>query len=177
MEFQRLVRERTSYRGLYRQEAVPREVLQTLMEAGCAAPSGCNLQTTSFVGVDDPTLLAQIGKVMDKKNFASAPAAICILTQKLASYRGGYYYVQDYAAAIENILLAAVDQGYASCWVEGYITSSKEKQELIAGLLGVPKSYELVAFLPIGQPAEPITRVEKKPFSERIFYNRLDTNA
>lgn len=45
---------RYSYRGYYRDTKVSRAHLKVILEAGCAAPSGCNMQTTSFIAVDDP---------------------------------------------------------------------------------------------------------------------------
>lgn len=36
--------------------------------------------------------------------------------------RGKCFAVQDYSAAIENMLLAIVELGYQSCWYEGHIT-------------------------------------------------------
>ena len=48
---------RHSYRGAYLSTPVPREDLVKILEAGCAAPSGCNCQTTSFIAVDDPALM------------------------------------------------------------------------------------------------------------------------
>ena len=43
------IKTRHSYRGEYLPDPVPREDLVTIMEAGLAAPSGCNMQTTSLV--------------------------------------------------------------------------------------------------------------------------------
>ena len=40
---------RRSYRGKYRPDRVSREDLKTILEAGLAAPSGCNKQTTSLI--------------------------------------------------------------------------------------------------------------------------------
>ena len=55
---------RKSYRGPYLPTAVPREDLIKILEAGCAAPSGCNKQTTSFIAVDDPAILAQLAEII-----------------------------------------------------------------------------------------------------------------
>ena len=44
---------RHSYRGKYSQLPISRDDLKTIMEAGLAAPSGCNMQTVSVIGVDD----------------------------------------------------------------------------------------------------------------------------
>lgn len=171
MDFFTALNERHSYRGLYRAEPVPRADLQRLLEAGLAAPSGCNQQTTSLIAVDDATLLQKFGQMLDKPGFASAPAGICVLTEKKIAYRGRSYYVQDYAAAIENILLAITALGYASCWVEGYITDADAIGDQMAKLLGVPENLHLVAFLPVGKPAAAVSAPAKVAFSERAWFN------
>jgi len=65
--------------------------------------------------------------------------------------------IQDYAAAIENMLLAITSLGYASCWIEGHITESAETQKQIAGLLNIPENEG--------------KRPKYKTFSERAWYN------
>jgi len=42
------IKNRRSYRGKYKPDSVSREDLTKIMEAGLAAPSGCNKQTTSL---------------------------------------------------------------------------------------------------------------------------------
>jgi len=54
------IQARKSYRGPYLPNPVPREDLIKILEAGCAAPSGCNKQTTSFIAVDDPEILKKV---------------------------------------------------------------------------------------------------------------------
>ena len=51
---------RTSYRGAYTEEKVPREDLKTILEAGLAAPSGCNKQTTSLIAAAIENMLLAI---------------------------------------------------------------------------------------------------------------------
>ena len=77
MDFLDLIQSRTSYRSRYLPELVPREDLRRIIEAGLAAPSGCNKQTTSFIGVDDPALLAELKAAIDPPVAQTAPAAIC----------------------------------------------------------------------------------------------------
>ena len=135
---------RTSYRGKYDPAPIPREHLQQLLEAGLAAPSGCNKQTTSLIAVDDPELLKQLNALTDSRIGKTAPAMILVLTRRIIAYRDRTFFVQDYAAAIENILLAAVSLGYESCWVEGHITDVDNIGRKMADVLGVPEEYELV---------------------------------
>ena len=101
--------ERCSYRGKYLPTAVPREHLRKIMEAGCAAPSGCNKQTTSFIAVDDPEVMSKLHAVIDPPVGETAPAMICVLTRRIIAYRDRTFYIQDYAAAIENIVKACFD--------------------------------------------------------------------
>lgn len=165
------VETRRSYRGIYKSDPVPRSDLKKIMEAVLAAPSGCNMQTTSVIALDDPALIQQLGGMLHKPHFASAPAALCILTERKPAYRGRLYNVQDYAAAIQNALLAITALGYESCWVEGYVTGEDRIGRQMADILGVPENIELVAYLPVGLPAEEGKRVAKMPFEERAWFN------
>lgn len=162
---------RYSYRGRYLPTPVPREHLLKIMEAGCAAPSGCNMQTTSFIAVDDPSILAELHSCLRKPLGSTAPAMICILSRTLCSYHNRSFSIQDYSAAIENILLAITDLGYASCWIEGYVTDEHQVGRKMASILGVPEGYELIAYLPVGVPEAPGKRVRKKPLSDRAWFN------
>ena len=165
------IKARTSYRGRFKSTQVPREDLQQIMEAGLSAPSGCNKQTTSLIAVNDPKLLERLHKLIQPSIGETAPAMICILTQKIYSYRDKCYHVQDYSAAIENMLLAAVALGYQSCWIEGHITDEDQIGRQMAEVLGVPGEYELVCFLPIGYAEEQIRHAPKKDFNQRAWFN------
>ena len=165
------IEKRHSYRGIYKDIPVPRRDLIKIMEAGLAAPSGCNKQTTSLIAVDDPEVLKQLHSVIVPPIGETAPAAICVLTQRIKAYRDKCYAIQDYAAAIENMLLAAVELGYQSCWYEGHVTDDDNIGEKMAKILNVPEGYELICFLPIGiGESEPVLP-NKKPFAERAWFN------
>lgn len=171
METMRTILSRHSYRGEYLPDAVPREHLQMILEAGLAAPSGCNKQTTSLIAVDDPQLLAQLHAVINPPIGETAPAMICVLTERIIAYRDRCFAVQDYAAAIENMLLAIKALGYASCWIEGHITDTDQIGRKMADILGVPEHMELICFLPVGKAAEKGTTPKKRPFEERAWFN------
>lgn len=162
---------RHSYRGRYLPSPVPREHLEIIMKAGLAAPSGCNKQTTSLIAVDDTALLKELKSLIDPPICETAPALICVLTQRICAYRDKCYSVQDYSAAIENMLLIIKELGYESCWYEGHITDEDAIGRKLADRLGVPQDYELVCVLPVGIAAEPVTAPLKKPFEERAWFN------
>lgn len=119
---------RNSYRGRYTDQAVPHEHLETIMQAGLAAPSGCNKQTVSLIAVDDPDVAE------------SAPAMIFVLSRPIKAYRDRCFAVQDYGAAIENMLLAIHAPGYSSCRYEGHITDDDRICDKPAAIPGVPSA-------------------------------------
>ena len=175
-----IIRRRRSYRGRYKADKVPREDLKMILEAGLDAHSGCNKQTTSLIAVDDPKVLKQLFAVIDPPVGESAPAVICVLTQRINAYRDRCFAVQDYSAAIENMLLAITALGYRSCWYEGHITDEDRIGDKMAKILGVPAGYDLVCMLPVGIPEEDLKKdpaaPRKKPFEDRAWFNHFQNN-
>ena len=168
-----LIARRASYRGKYLPDPVPREHLTAILQAGLDAPSGCNKQTTSLIAVDDPEMLAKLHAVIDPPIGATAPAMICVLTERIIAYRDRCFATQDYAAAIQNMLLAITALGYESVWVEGHITDVDRIGRKMADILGVPENLELVCFLPVGIAETKPNIVTKRAFGERAWFNEF----
>jgi nitroreductase len=100
----------------------------------------------------------------------TAPAFICVLTERVIAYGNQCFAVQDYSAAIQNMLLAIVALGCESCWIEGYVTGEDNIGRQIADALSVPAELDLVCVLPVGYAAGPVKRVAKKPFDARAKF-------
>ena len=115
--------------------------------------------------------LQRLKAAIDPPVAQTTPAAICVLTRRVFAYRDKCFATQDYAAAIENMLLAIQALGYASCWYEGHITDDDHINLRLAEILGVPAEYELVCFLPVGVPAEAPPTLRKRPFAERAWFH------
>lgn len=163
---------RHSYRGKFLPDMVPREDLMTIARAGIDAPSGCNKQTTELIVVDEADTLSKIKALIDPPVASTAPSMIVVLSRKINAYRDRCFAVQDYSAAIENMLLAIVELGYQSCWYEGHITDDDRICDKIASLLGVPDDLEVVCILPVGKAEEDFHAPSKKRFDERVMFNR-----
>lgn len=160
---------RTSYRGSFKPDPIPREDLTAILKAGVAAPSGCNRQTASFMAVDDPALLAEIRKIFPNPSCQSAPALILVFTQEIVGVDGHYYHVQDYSAAMENMLLAIKSMGYESCWFEGNLRKYAKE---ISDFFHIPDPLKLVCLLPVGTPADAVPqRKETDAFKKRAWFN------
>ena len=162
---------RHSYRGGFLDRSVPREHLKKIVQAGIQAPSGCNAQTTSFVIVDDPAVLAAIAGIVDRPVVREAQAMIvCVIDHKPA-YQDKSFAAEDCAAATENMLLAITALGYATVWIDGALRS-EDRARKIADILGVPANLKVRILLPIGVPEETLPQKEKKGFPERAWFNR-----
>lgn len=168
------IHERRSYRGRFSPEILHQGDLAQIVEAGIAAPSGKNRQTTEFVIIDDPDLLAKVRK-MHEDNTAMKQAVAyiaCIIDRDHEqSEEGLTFQVEDCAAAVENMLLAITALGYASVWVDGWLRF-EGRAEAIGELIGLPKSKVIRVLLPVGIPAENLPHVDKKPFEERAWFNK-----
>lgn len=174
MDLFEAVRTRHSYRGGFTSEPVPREDLARIMEAGLSAPSGCNKQTVYLVAVDDAATLARLRATIDPPlKRENAPAAICVLTRRINAYRDKCFATQDYAAAIQNMLLAITALGYASCWYEGHITDDDRICDRMATVLNVPEELELVCYLPVGRPQHVPRGPSKVSFESRAWFNTM----
>ena len=154
---------RHSYRGKFLQEDVPEEDLITI--------AGCNKQTTDVIIVNDPEVLARVKAQIAPPVAETAPALIVVLTRRINAYRDRCFAVQDYSAAVENMLLTIVELGYQSCWYEGHITDDDRICDRIAAVLNVPKDYDVICILPVGKAADEFHAPDKKPFAERVHFN------
>lgn len=172
MDIFEAIERRHCYRAAFLDEAVPREDLRRIVEAGIRAPSGCNGQTTTFVIVDDADTLAQIRALAPgKPHIDTAPAMIVCAIEPRPVYEEMSFEVEDCAAAVENMLLAIEALGYATVWIDGMLRRDG-RAEALAELLDVPEGRQVRIILPLGRPAKRWAQREKKPFEERAWFNR-----
>jgi nitroreductase len=131
------------------------EKIGNILRAGQLAPSAGNVQDWKFVVVTDKTKRAAIANSALKQHWiAKAPVIIVIYsepkqTQRFYGLRGEKLYsIQNAAAAVENMLLAATDQGLASCWVGAF------DEVMLNSVLGAPESARPQAIIPLGYSDE-----------------------
>ena len=167
------IEKRHSFRGKFEKTKVPGEHLRRIINAGIAAPSGCNAQTTFFIIVDDDRLIALLRRIITNNAIKTAPNAIVVFSEDRVVYEGMSFEKEDYSAAVENTLLAITALGYASVWIDGALRR-ENKAERIAALLGIPRKYTVHVVLPLGIPVETRQQKEKKPFEERAWFNRYE---
>ncbi|MFW5946184.1 MAG: nitroreductase family protein [Candidatus Natronoplasma sp.] len=172
MEFKKIAEKRRSVRS-YTEEKIPKEDIEEMIRIGHMAPSAGNRQARDFIIVDDEEEKEKLVENAYGQSFiGDAPWVIVICANKERSAerygeRGRELYsIQDATAAVENILLAAVDMGYSSCWI-GAFDESK-----VADQLDIPGGVRPIALLPIAHPARKPKKPEKIAAEELIHYGR-----
>ena len=103
----------------YTGEKVNGEAIQKVLEAGMAAPSAGNQQPWHFIVLDDRTVLDAVPEHHPHSSMIrEAPVAILVCGDISAEKHQGYW-VQDCAAATQNMLLAVTDLGLGAVWLWG----------------------------------------------------------
>jgi nitroreductase len=154
------IRRRRSIRR-YTNAAVPKADLETIIDAGRLAATGSNQQPWDFVVVTEPATIAQFKSAGSW--IAQAGAVIAVVMDPVSRW-----WVEDGAAAIENMLLASTALGYGACWVEG---DALPREEQFKTLLGVPPARRVMALIPIGVAAE-TPAPEKKPLEQVLHWEK-----
>jgi len=155
------IKNRRSVREFTDQE-IPEQAIAVLIEALRWAPSAGNLQSRKFYFVLNEDLRNKLAQAGLKQNFVSfiarAPLVIvaCADLRIVSRYgeRGTELYcIQDTAASIQNLLLAAHDLGLGTCWAGAF------NEKKVRDILDLPDHLRPVAIVPVGYPA----RIPKAP--------------
>ncbi|MGV8172495.1 MAG: nitroreductase family protein [Candidatus Woesearchaeota archaeon] len=157
----------------YQDKPVEFEKLINILDAATKAPSAGNLQDWRFIIVTDRNLIKQTaGYSIEQYWIQTAPVLIlvCAVPEKHEMYYGlrgkRLYNIQDCAASIENILLAATDAGLGSCWIGAF------EEEKVRALFGIPPEVRPQAIISIGYSDEvPKDRVTV-PLEQVVYFNR-----
>ncbi len=143
----------------YTARPVPETAVREVLAAAMQAPSAGNEQAWQLVVITERRLLDAIPRFHPYADMVhQAPVAILVCGDlDLEKYKG--YWVQDCAAATENLLLAAHARGLGAVWVGVY--PKEDRVERMRALLGLPQHVVPMALVPLGYPAERIPPEER----------------
>jgi nitroreductase len=142
----------------YRDDPIPEEVVQRIVEAGRLTGSSQNGQPWHFVVVTARNTLRRVGSAVPHGRYtAEAPVAITVAVE-----RSSRFGLSDASRAIQSMILTAWDEGVGSNWT-GF-----SGMEEVRSILGIPEEYDVVAVVPFGYPARRLGRGRKnrKPLAE-----------
>jgi len=153
METRDAIRARRTVRR-FAAEPLPEGVLTELLDLARLAPSAANRQPLEYLVVDEEsgrdTLFGHVtwGAYVKPRRIPSPeqrpPAYVVVLWNR---DRSGFPQWEA-GAAIQNLLLGAVDLGLATCWMGGI------DRDGIKAAFGVPEACDVVGVIAVGRPAE-----------------------
>jgi len=171
LDVKKAISNRQSIRS-YSDKKISKDLISEIIKYAHLAPSAGNLQARDFIIVEDIEIRKELSKAaLDQEFIIEAPVSIvvCANLDRISPYgtRGRELYcLQDAAAAVEHILLMAIENGLGTCWVGAF----NEKE--VSKILQLPSHIRPVAIIPIGYPKEkpmPTSRIDIK---ELIHYNK-----
>lgn len=156
----------------YKSQQVPKELLDKIIEAGLAAPSGLNKQAAIILAVTDKQVRDELSKLNAGKDpffradpFYNAPCVLVVLADKSVPTS-----IYDGSLVMENMLLAAHALGLGACWIH----RAKETFEMPEGKallqkLGIQGEYEGVGNCIVGYPEGEVPAVKPRK-GNRVYY-------
>lgn len=170
MDFEKLITERYSVRN-FKNEHLPQNVIDKILNAGHKAPTGCNFQPQRILVLNTDESIAKL-KECTKCHFG-APCAMLICHNKDESwkrvYDGALSSPVDAAIVTTHMMLACHNEGVGACWVMHF------NPEKMRESFNIPENFEPTALLVMGYPAEDAKPIEMhykfRPMSETVFYD------
>ena len=158
MEFSEVVHTRRSIRA-YSDQAVDEAMVERVLRAAMTAPSAGNQQPWHFVVIRDQVTREAIPAIHPYARMVlQSPVAILVCGDPEGK-KYPQYWQQDCAAATQNLLLAARNEGLGTVWCGVY-----PNEERISGfrkLLAIPSHILPFALVPLGWPGVVFQKVER----------------
>lgn len=170
MDVLEAIRGRRSIRAFQKRD-IPSEIVDKIIDAARWAPSAGNIQPWEFIILRKPETKRMLAEAALGQTFIEeAPVVIVVCANENRSSQGygvrgkTLYCLQDTAAAIQNIHLAAYALGLGTCWVGAF------REEEARKILKIPGGIRPVAIIPVGYPAgKPMPR-SRRPISQIVHY-------
>lgn len=135
----------------YTDDPVCESTMKMVLAAGCAAPSAKNLRPVRFIVLSKKDMADLAEGLEQKEPFLQGQWAVAVC----ADTRGyqGLGWIEDGAAAMENMQIACFSLGLGSLWFGVYRRAPKE--EACRRFLRLPEGVEILGITVMGYAASP----------------------
>lgn len=161
------IRDRFSCRS-YTGEAVREEDVKTLLAAGFCAPSAHNSQPWHFVVVTEQEAREKLSKTHQWAGMCAQAAVVIAICAD--SGKDPDWWVDDSAAAIQNILLQAQDVSLGAVWIG--IHAAEGRAEYVREVLNIPAEIQVAGLVALGHPAVSAGERKERYNEEAVHWER-----
>ena len=144
---------RVSVREFLPQNVSEADLLQ-LLRSAMSAPSAGNMQPWEFIVVHNKESRLKFAQRLPYAAMAAAAPVVIVVCgnmRRLLSGEGASFWVQDTAAASENLLLSAHALGLGAVWVGIY--PLRDRILTVRNVLKLPEYIVPLNIIPLGYPA------------------------
>ena len=149
----------------YEKKEIPTDVLDKILEAGRQAPSAGNKQPWHFIVLTDQEIKKELSKGLFNRFIKDSP--ITIVGCAHADIIAGRWAIISTTIALQNMVIVAWAMGVGSCWIGDF------REEKVKKLLSIPKSWNVVALISFGYPAEEPQPKKRKSIEEIVSFNKF----
>jgi nitroreductase len=157
---------------------VPDEMIEQIMEAGRAAPVGCNLDAVRFVVLRTPEEKAMIWSDISTEN---AVVIVICFDKRVSETVGQDTMVPqnlgfDAAAAGDHMLLMAHALGLGGVWLSKTAKSqfTEDTGKKFKKAYGLPDYIDVALHIAVGWPASGIIKSKRIPLSDMILPRNME---
>jgi nitroreductase len=166
------IRTRRSIRK-YQNKTLEFDKVTKVLEAASKAPSAGNLQAYRFILVTEREKIDALPDMCSDQYWIAEAQAVIIVCEDIERIEAHYglrgqrlYAIQDCAAAVQNILLAAHDLELGACWIGSF------EEDYIADLFGVPTSARVQAIVTLGYPDQEPDPKSEETIDTLVYFNK-----
>lgn len=150
----------------YTERPVDKEMLETLVRAGMAAPSSRDRRPWEFIIVTDRNLLDTMGDGLPlARMLKETKQAIIVCGDTIKSNNA---WQLDCSAAAQNVLLAAESMGLGAVWTAAY--PYPERMKVVRDALQLPEHIVPLTVIPVGYPVG-MEKTKDKFNKKQMHYN------
>jgi nitroreductase len=154
----------------YTEQKIESEKVDRMLRAAMQAPSATNQQPWEFLVIDDKETIVKLAEFSPyAKMLPGAPLAMVILEKQ--GMRAPLFTEQDLGAAVQNLMLQAVEDGLGSVWMG--VGRGTERETFLTEMFNLPETVKPFAVLAIGYPADENANKFVDRYDEaRVHYNK-----
>lgn len=145
----------------FKEEKIPRDVIEKIVKAGLLAPSSKDKKPVEFVVIEDRDTMMRLRKCKSKgaNGLDTAVCAIAVIADSDLSD----VWVEDASIASILIQLEAEAQGLGSVWIQMRKRQSDigESEAEVRNVLSIPENYGVLSIVALGYKDEEKTHYDE----------------
>jgi nitroreductase len=164
----KLLWERRSIRDWIPGKEVPADMIQQILDAGRAAPTGCNLEIARFIVIRDPKVAKMVWSDIPTPMDSCVLIVVCY-DKRVYNTLGHdrlipHNQLYDCAAAADHMCLMAHALGLGAVW----LTRTEKTAQAFKEKFDLPEYLEPALHIAVGWPAIQTIKSQRMPLKEMI---------